>query len=131
MAISIHVFWFFHSPWICWMLKNEEESSYEMRTALFCVTMHRIVIISYRRFETTLSVPSFTTINCVLNQEERISHLLGGRSLKSRIVLLQNLSKYIPVYTVSHPKNLKLQSLCYLVQDCCVQATHVCVKGIL
>jgi len=40
------------------MLKNEEESSSEMGTELFWEIMQHLVIISYRRFVTSLSAPS-------------------------------------------------------------------------
>ena len=59
-----------------------------MRTALFCVTAQRVVVIIYRRFGTNLSVPSSRVKNPKIhyslhnNTAQRNSQLLHGGSPK-------------------------------------------------
>jgi hypothetical protein len=57
------------------------------RTKLFWVIMHRVAVISYRRFGTTYrSHPQGSRNLLRYNPEERSSQLLRGGSMKSRRV---------------------------------------------
>jgi len=74
------------------LVTQEKQTTFKMKTAFFCVITQQVVVNSYQHFGTTyLSIGCSKTsvrnyhYSLHNNPEQRSSHLLRGKSLKSHI----------------------------------------------